>query len=299
MAGIAALVRPAKSAFGIASQPSTPVNFAVPAGACDCHIHIIGDSRRFPFSASRMYTPEGASVAELRSVHRALHIERVVVVQPSFYGADNSCTLDAIKQIGPNARGIAVLGDAASGLDEMHRAGIRGIRIHFEAAKPFDPASVRQHFKAATERIKGRDWHVEIVASWQELEAIREDVAASPVPVSFDLGVLALSGVDQTGFGALVSLLRSGKSYVNIAGPYTDPHYDRIARPLIAANPQRVTWGTNWPHVARNPEVKITEVSSLAQVDDGRDLNRLPTWTTGADQLKLILVENPARLYGF
>jgi predicted TIM-barrel fold metal-dependent hydrolase len=248
-----------------------------------------------------MYTPEGASVAELRSVHRALHIERVVVVQPSFYGADNSCTLDAIKQIGPNARGIAVLSDTASGkdLDEMRRAGIRGIRIHFEGAKPFDPASVRQHFKAATERIKGRDWHVEIVASWQELEAIREDVAASPVPVSFDLGVLALSGVDQTGFGALVSLLRSGKIYVNIAGPYTDPHYDRIAKPLIAANPQRVTWGTNWPHVARNPEVKVTEVSPLAQVDDGRDLNRLPTWTTGADQLKLILVENPARLYGF
>jgi len=302
LAGIAALARPVTSAFAIASQPSTPVNFDVPAGACDSHVHIIGDARQFPFAASRIYTPETASVAELRSLHRALHIDRVVIVQATVYGADNSCVLNAIKQIGPGARGIAVLSDTTSSaeLDEMHRGGIRGIRIHFEETSPFDPALVRQRLKAALERIKGRKWHVEIVASsWREVEAIRGEVTASAEPVSFDLGVLTLSPVDQHGFNTLQGLLRSGKAYVDIAGPYNDPDYGRITKPLIAANPHRITWGSNWPHVARFPGRKITEISPMAQVDDGRDLNRLGEWTTGAAQRKLILVENPARLYGF
>ena len=110
---------------------------------------------------------------------------------------------------------------------------------------------------------------------------------------------MTLSPVDPAGFNTLLSLLRGGKTYVDIAGPYNNLDYARIAKPLIAANPQRITWGTNWPHVARIPGRKFTEITPMDQVDDGRDINRLPTWTSGADQLKLILVENPARLYGF
>jgi len=302
IAAIAAIARPVADAFGSASQPKTAVNFDVPANACDCHVHIIGDGRRFPYAASRVYTPETASVAELRSLHRSLHIDRVVVVQSTVYGTDNALTLDAIKQIGPRARGIAVLSDSASNaeLDEMHRGGIRGIRIHFEAANPFDPELVRQRFKAAIERIRGREWHAEVVASsWREVEALREEVAASAAPVSFDLGVLTLSAVEQQGFKTLQHLLQGGKTYVNIAGPYNDLNYGPIAKPLIAANPRRITWGTNWPHVAHIPGRKVTEITPLDQVDDGRDLNRLPTWATDAAQVKLILVENPARLYGF
>jgi predicted TIM-barrel fold metal-dependent hydrolase len=301
MAGAAALLRPITAAFATASQPRTPVDFDVPAGACDCHIHIIGDAGRFPFAASRAYTPETASVAELRSLHRALHMDRVVVVQPTVYGSDNSCALDAIKQIGPSARGIAVLGGATSKaeLDEMHRGGIRGIRIHFENAGPFDPAAVRHHFQAALEQIKGRGWHLEIVASWREVEALQEEVAAAEAPVSFDLGVLTLAGVDQAGFKALVSLLQGGRTYVNIAGPYDTPDYTQIAKPLITANPRRITWGSNWPHVARIPGRQITDITPFARADDGRDLNRLHAWTSGAAARKLILVENPARLYGF
>jgi predicted TIM-barrel fold metal-dependent hydrolase len=300
-AGVTALAARGIEAFATASQPGTPVDFVVPARACDCHVHIIGDGRRFPFAASRAYTPETASVAELRSLHRALHIERVVVVQPTVYGEDNSCLVDAIKQIGPSARGIAVLRDNSSSaeLDDLHRGGIRGIRIHFETAKPFDPAPVRVHFKAEAERIKGRGWHLEVVASsWADLEALGEEVNAAADPVSFDLGVLTLAGVEQSGLNTLVRLLRGGKTYVNIAGPYLNPNYDQIAKPLIAANPQRITWGSNWPHVARIAGRKITDITPLAQVDDGRDLNRLAAWAT-PEQRSLILVENPARLYGF
>src|SRR5688500_7304547 len=108
-AGVATFFREANDALADASQPSTPVRFKVPPGACDCHTHIIGDPRRFPFAPSRGYTPELAAVEEMRALHRALHIERVVVVQPSFYGTDNSCTLDAVRRLGPGARGIVVI----------------------------------------------------------------------------------------------------------------------------------------------------------------------------------------------
>src|ERR687890_778200 len=88
---------------GIASQPATTVRFAVPPGACDCHTHVFGDPQRFPFATGRTYTPDPASVAEMQALHRALHTTRVVVVQPSVYGTDNACTLDALKQLGADA----------------------------------------------------------------------------------------------------------------------------------------------------------------------------------------------------
>src|ERR1700730_13973253 len=123
-AGVAALVR--DTVLADASQPSTPVRFDVPAGASDCHTHIFGDPRRSPFAPERVYTPEPASIDEMRRLHRALHMNRVVIVQPSVYGSDNACTLDAIRQLGPGARGIAVIDDTTSdaALDEMGRAGI-------------------------------------------------------------------------------------------------------------------------------------------------------------------------------
>jgi predicted TIM-barrel fold metal-dependent hydrolase len=135
-AAAAVFGRRATSVLAVASQPVTPVNFDVPAGACDCHTHIFGDSRRFPFAPGRTYTPEPASVAEMRMLHRALHTDRVVVVQPSVYGTDNACTLEAIQQLGNSARGVAVIDDKTpeATLDRMGRAGVRGIRINLETA---------------------------------------------------------------------------------------------------------------------------------------------------------------------
>src|SRR5690348_5054111 len=108
IAGAAIFAGRVQTAFAMASQRKTPVDFDVPRGACDCHTHIFGDSHRFPFYAGRTYTPESASVADQDKMHRALHIERTVIVQSCVYGTDHSRTLDALRQIGPNARGIAV-----------------------------------------------------------------------------------------------------------------------------------------------------------------------------------------------
>src|SRR5947209_14937343 len=121
-----------RTGFAKASQPATPVNFYVPAGACDCHTHIHGDPAKFPFFAGRVYTPELASPEEMKALHNALHMQRVVIVTPSVYGTDNSATLFGMKARGNDARGVAVIGPKNSDaeLDAMEKAGIRGVRVN-------------------------------------------------------------------------------------------------------------------------------------------------------------------------
>ena len=311
-AAAATLVRAGTTVFASASQPSTAVNFDVPAGACDTHTHVFGDPRRFPFAAARNYTPEPASVAEMRALHKALHTDRVVIVHPSVYGTDNSCTLDGMKQLGSIARGIAVIDEKTpeSALDEMDRAGIRGIRVNLETSGQRDPAVGRQRFQEAVDRIKLRSkWHIQVYTRLSVIEGIKDQVMAAPMPVVFDHfgGAQAALGVSQPGFDTLLNLVRAGKAYVKISAPYRSstkaPDYADVAplaKALIAANPQRMLWGSDWPHpaapVAHRP---VTDITPLWQVDDGRILNQLPLWAPDAAVRKTILVENPARLYGF
>src|SRR3954463_2720255 len=206
------------------SQPSTPVAFDVPDGACDCHTHVFGDPRRFAFAAARTYTPEPASVDEMRTLHRALHTTRVVIVQPSVYGTDNACTLDAIKQLGSNARGIAVIDDQTpdATLDEMDSLGIRGLRINLATTGQTDPDLGRRRFEAAVKRIGKRKWHVQMYTPLSVIEAMHDDIVASPVPVVFDHfgGAQAAGNPSQRGFGVLMNLVRSGRAYVKVSAPY-------------------------------------------------------------------------------
>jgi predicted TIM-barrel fold metal-dependent hydrolase len=311
IAGVAAFTSRSGIAFAKASQPISKVDFDVPKGACDCHTHIFGDPKQFPYTPGRVYTPETASISEGRFCHRDLHTDRVVIVQPSVYGADNSCTLDAIKQLGPEARGIAVIDDKTSeaDLDELHQKGIRGIRINLETAGQADPSLARRRFKGAADRLKTRrNWHMEIYTRLSVIEAIKEDVVASPVPVSFDHfgGAQGALGVHQPGFDVLLSLVHSGKAYVKVSAPYRSskqaPDYPDVvplAKALIAANPQRITWGTDWPHPQQIPGHSSQEITPLYQIDDGRDLNQVAVWAPDPAERKLILVENPARLYGY
>jgi predicted TIM-barrel fold metal-dependent hydrolase len=303
-ASAAAVFRPWTTMLASASQPGTPVKFEVPAGACDCHVHVLGDPQRFPFSPLRTYTPEPASVEELRALHRALHLERVVVVNPSVYGTDNSCTLDAVKQLGSSARAIAVIDDNTpeAAIDDMDRAGVRGIRINLETSGQVDPAVARQSFEAGVERIKGRkNWHIQVY------EATADLIAGAPMPVVLDHfgGAKAALGVAQPGFETLLKLVRSGTAYVKISGAYRSstlaPDYSDVAplaKALIAENPQRILWGTDWPHPSQVPGRKV-EISPLFPIDDGQLFNQLVAWAPEAATRKSILVENPARLYGF
>jgi predicted TIM-barrel fold metal-dependent hydrolase len=296
--------------FAAASQPATPVSFTVPSGSCDCHAHIFGDPLRFPFSATRVYTPELASLPEMCALHKALHIDRVVIIQPTVYGTDNSCTLDAVKQLGSAARGIAVVEDETpnSELDAMGRAGICGIRINLETLGQTDPALARERFRNATQHLRRRDWHLEIYTRLSVVEAIAGDVAAASRPVVFDHfgGAQAALGLAQAGFTTLLDLVHSGAAYVKISAAYRvskrPPDYPDVAplaKALIAANPRRILWGTDWPHPAQVPGRKSADITPLLRIDDGRIFNLLAHWVPDAAIRKIILVDNPARLYRF
>lgn len=290
----------------------TAINFAVPTGACDCHTHIFGPLARFPFSPGRSYTPQPALPAAMKELHGALGMQRVVIVTPSVYGTDNAATLWGIREMGKGARGIAVIDDKTTDreLDAMGKSGVRGIRLNLATAGITDPAQGRERFQRAAARMKSRGWHIQIYANLAVIAGIRELVMDSPVPVVFDHfgGAKAAMGVSQPGFAELLGLVRSGKAYVKISGAYrasdNGPDFADaapLAQALISANPDRIVWGTDWPHpdspgpAGRKP----TEVSAPLPIDDARLLNQLPAWAPDAATRKKILVDNPARLYGF
>jgi predicted TIM-barrel fold metal-dependent hydrolase len=308
----AALLSGSRFAQAKAAQPSTKVNFDVPAGAVDCHTHIHGDPAKFPFFSGRVYTPEPASPEEMAALHRALHIQRVVIVTPSVYGTDNSATLYGMKARGKDARGIAVIDDKTTEaqLDAMGAAGIRGVRLNLATGGINDPAVARPRFTAAAERIKARGWHLQIYTNPAMIAAVKDLVMSSPVPVVFDHfgGAQAAAGLDQPGFADLLAAVRAGKAYVKISGAYRSssqgPDYADVApfaKALIAANPDRIVWGTDWPHPDSVTPAgkKATDVTPLFQIDDGRLMNQLVVWAPDAAMRKKILVENPVRLYGF
>src|SRR6266576_1575114 len=156
-----ALLR-ARASFAMAAQPATPLSFEVPRGACDCHTHIHGDPGKFPFFPGRVYTPEMALPEEMAALHRALRMQRVVIVTPSVYGTDNAATLFGMRARGADARGVAVIDDKTpeSELDAMDREGVCGIRLNLSTGGTNDPAVGRQRLQRAIERVKGRNWHV-------------------------------------------------------------------------------------------------------------------------------------------
>jgi predicted TIM-barrel fold metal-dependent hydrolase len=298
--------------FLLSAAAATRISFPVPAGATDCHTHIFGDPARFPFSPSRGYTPQPALPEAMRRMMETLGMERVVIVTPSVYGTDNRATLHGIREIGQGARGVAVIDDqtSESELDAMHRGGVRGIRLNLTTAGVTDPAQGRARFQHAAERMRRRVWHIQMYATLAVINGIRDLVLDAPVPVVFDHfgGAKAALGVEQAGFATLVELVKSGKAYVKISGAYRasqrGPDYPDaapLAKMLIAANPARIVWGTDWPHpdspgpAGRKP----TEVSAPLPIDDARLLNQLQVWAPDAAVLRQILVENPARLYGF
>jgi len=294
-----------------ASQPRTAASFAVPAGACDCHVHVFGTAAEFPFTASRGYTPPPANAAELMALLETLHLSRVVIVQPSVYGSDNSCTLDGMRRLGKRARGVAVIDEATTdaALDEMHKAGIRGVRVNLETAGETDPDAARRNLAAAAARVAPLGWHVQVYTRLSVIARLSDDVMRLPLPIVFDHfgGAQAAGGTDQPGFAELLALVGAGHAYVKVSAAYRSsekaPAYDDmapLARALIAVNPERILWGTDWPHPhAAAPAAAPDAIAPFYAIDDGLALNQLPLWTPDAAIRRKILVDNPARLYTF
>ena len=290
----------------------TPVDFDVPRGACDCHTHVFGPANRFPYCDGRVYTPGDASIADLNALHQALGIDRVVIVHPSPYGADNACSAEAIARMSPRARGVAVIDQANitdAELTALHAAGFRGARANLQTAGVFDPAAAWATLEQTANRIAPLGWHLQTYTNLATIATLANKLRTLPVPLVVDhFGHAdAAAGLGQPGFADLVALVGSGKAYVKVSASYRiSKRADRadmpaLTRALIDANVERVIWGTDWPHPggAARGQAGRDQIEPFIPEDDGAALNRLNSWCRNRSELTRILVDNPAQLYGF
>jgi 2-pyrone-4,6-dicarboxylate lactonase len=279
----------------------TPAKFAVPAGTIDTHAHIIGTEPRYPFSPARGYTPPEAPLETYRALHKTLgNIERAVLTQPSVYGTDNSCMLDAVAEMGEAYRCVvAVDADVTDKqLEAFHEQGARGVRVNLvdKGGNPFDSIADVQKF---TERLKDLGWHLEVLIHVHTFEDLRNTMNAMAVDVSVGhLGYMKTdNGIDHPGFREFLDLLRDGNCWVKVSGSYRVTTSDRtpygdvvpFAQALIAANADRVLWGTDWPH----------PVFKGNMPNDGALMDQLADWAPDEALRRKILVDNPTALYGF
>jgi predicted TIM-barrel fold metal-dependent hydrolase len=310
VAGLTGLCVTGTGAFADAPQPKTPVAFKVPRGACDTHVHVIGDPTPFPMSRSRDYTPPPATVDELRSMLEFLSVDRVVIVTPDIYGNDNSATLAAIKELGRDrARGVAWVAETTppEALDFMRTAGIVGMRVNLNGGQHFDAAVATKRLQAKFRLAQRQKWHLQFSEPPFVVSALKAQFASSPVPIVFTYFGWAEGGVDEPGFGAVLSLIKSGSAYVKLSEPYRlskkGPDYPDlvpVVRALLAANPDRVLWGSGWPYVSGAVAGRpVTAITPDLPIDAGHLLNLFATWVPDAETRRKILVDNPVRLYGF
>jgi predicted TIM-barrel fold metal-dependent hydrolase len=284
--------------------------FIVPQGAVDCHHHVF-DSR-FPYSPNRRYTPPPATVQDLQAFHAKIGVPRTVIVQASVFGTDNRCMLDAIKQLGKDACGVAVIDGtfSASQLDDLAAGGIRGVRINLETGRGRDMDHAARRFDETVQQIDGRDWIIQIFSVMPIIEGLASRIMDQPHEVVIDhFGLLkAAGGVTQDGLACLISLMQAGKAYAKLSGPYMISQLEDysditpLASRLIEAAPDRVIWGSNWPHTsgATRPANSLpTDVEPFRHEDDVYNLGLVKDWAPTAELQRKLLVENPSRLFGF
>jgi predicted TIM-barrel fold metal-dependent hydrolase len=286
-----------------------------PPGACDCHAHVFGPYAAFPLHPDRPYTPGEAGLDDLRAMHRALGIQRVVLVAASPYLTDNAALLDALSRLGDAGRGVVAIDPAATTgaqLEAMHDGGVRGVRINLASVGASDPEAARAALGETAALVAPLGWHVDLHAGLDVIAALHEAIAASPATTVVDHFGLAdpAAGTGQPGFGALRDLAAAGAAYVKLSAPERitdDPDaaaVTALARALLDAAPDRMLWASDWPHTGGGPhggggERDPSEVEPFRDVDDARSLDRLYAWTRGAGEARRVLVDNPARLYGF
>jgi predicted TIM-barrel fold metal-dependent hydrolase len=265
-----------------------------PANACDCHMHIY--DANYPIAPSATLKPPDALVADYKLLQERLGTSRNVVVTPSTYGTDNRVTLDAMAQIGATARGVAVVDTSVSDaeLKRLNDLGVRGIRFNLVQAG----ATTAEMIEPLSKRINDLGWHIQIHMKGEQIAGIEDLLLRVPSPIVFDhLGRLAQpDALDSPGFKTISKLIDKGKTWVKLSGAYQDskvgaPSYSDtipVARAYIKAAPQRVVWASDWPHPTEKEKP-----------DDAILFDLLAEWAPDPASRMLILVQNPATLYGF
>ena len=279
-----------------------------PPKSCDSHVHVIGPKGRFPLAPGHRYTPKDALAAELAAMLDRLGLQRVVLVQPSFYRTDNTCMLDCMAQM-PSSRGVAVLAPetSAAELDALHAHGVRGLRVNIATGGGAPIDTIKAGIAAAARLCERHGWHVQVFVGADTIEPLAPFLRSLPVDTMFDHFGLIAPGTNGGPLRALCGLLESGKAWVKISGAYriaADPNDIRIgplAKTLCQANPERIVWGSDWPHTPPHDlHTGGSEVELPFQDIDTRGLlDLVPTWLEDDTLVQRVLVDNPARLYDF
>ncbi len=265
----------------------------LPPGSCDCHSHVFDP--RFSYVAGDRLQPKPASIAAYRAMQARLGAERSVVVQPSPYGTDNRCTLAALAELGEAARGVAVVDvdvpDAE--LQRLHEAGMRGLRFNLSRGGA-GPEAMRR----LAPRVAPLGWHIDIHLAGDELPALADLLRRLEAPIVFDhLGRVPQPDAEQhPAFRLIADLLQAGRAWVKLSQLHRDsrdgpPGYadaGRLVRRYLDLAPERLIWGTDWPHVV-----------AKAPVDEAADLRLLLDWIPEERLRRRVLAENPAELYDF
>jgi 2-pyrone-4,6-dicarboxylate lactonase len=284
-----------KSCMAPDPNPVKP-KYAPPPGACDAHCHVFGPGNRFPYAADTTYIPPDAPAARLYALHAHLGLSRAVIVQASCHGTDNRAMLDAIAGSEGRYRGVAMVGAGTSDreLQTLHDGGIRGIRFNFVAN--LGGAPDLELFDEMIDRIGAFGWHVVLHLDAEDILTYADRIKRMKVPFVIDhMGrVKAGGGVGQKPFQALLELMRNDLAWVKVTGAERcstagRPFHDSIplAAALIEAAPDRILWGTDWPHpnIARD------------MPNDGELVDLFARFTADEALRRKILVDNPARLY--
>ena len=290
------LAAPVRFSTGIA-RPRTPL----PAGACDCHVHVYDSS--FPAAAGARLLPPDASVHDYRALQKRIGTTRTVLVTPSTYGTDNRCMLEALASLGSDARGVAVIDGSESDaeLQRLHAVGVRGVRLNLSLGVSGSVDLLRP----LAHRIAPLGWHLQLLMAPDMLVTQAKVLRQLPVPVVFDhFGRIApaLAG-RHPAHALLLDLLQAGRAWIKLSGGYIvsehhavdDPALDALAAGYLCAAPQRVLWGSDWPHATASSGMQ-------PMPDDARQIDRLADWAHqngGPSALQRVLVDNPAALYGF
>lgn len=308
-ASAAAAERPEASATGalMGAPPCAAPDFSprrsalrLPPLACDSHAHVIGPASRYPLSPARVYTPPDCVIADYRHMLATVGLQRAVLVQPSIYGSDNRLLLDTLAGDPRRLRGVAVAGDDvdATALARWHALGVRGLRVNLVDRHDRGGPLPLTQLQALARRIAPLGWHLELL--------VHADEHAAELPALHDLAVPVVlghfgylnvgRGVDDPGFRTLLQLLEAGRTWVKLTGPYRltraplpYAECDALAQALVAAAPQRLLWGSDWPHVMLRGVMP----------NDAELVDLIARWLPDEALRQRVLVDNPAVLYGF
>lgn len=279
-------------------DPHAPTAFQPPPNACDAHCHVFGPAAQFPFAPNRSYTPPDSGIDEFSALQDRLGLSRAVFVQASCHGTDNAAMVDALERGGGRYAGVAMIDDSFTDGDiaVLHEAGVRGTRFNF--VRHLGGAPDMDTFWRLVHRVAAFDWHIVLHFDAKDLTTYRDLFDRMPTSFVIDhMGrVDAASGVDQEPFQRLLVLMQDERAWVKVSGAERltsagPPPYDDVvpyARALIDAAPDRVLWGTDWPH----PNVRFMP-------DDGDLVDLVAEFAPSPEVRNRILVTNPERLYDF